>query len=440
MLSNQRRQHRTKERIRVTVHAVETRQGNTALRRNLTALRQILRPRQRHRLNIQTHLNQRSHHLRIHLLRSIHPRQRHIGRVVTLNHLIVVPSSRQQRARHILITVRVILRIISLNTERRRNQRLRIRGALRIILTQRTTIHSMRNSATHRNILQHRMRRIQTQIHQRERVTARRLIAITRQLTQIRRIHLITRINMTLHQRKITLIRRSEGRNLNLIQLRCLTIKMGILQQANRAGLERLHTERTRTHWVTRQLLIRTKKRRINNAKRLLRQNTRECQRRTRQRHHHRVTLRHHRRNQRQERLHHRGLSGIRLLRTLLIARMRSIRSARRSRCRSRRARGSSLRGTRRRSRRTRRRRLNRRRLHRRRINRTRLRHTKTPRKQRLSRHRQSSSTLTRSQRLPPLEILHHSIRSQRRTVTKMRLTQHKRMHQTVIRNRPLTT
>ena len=51
-----------------------------------------------------------------------------------------------------------------------------------------------------------------------------------------------------------------------------------------------------------------------------------------------------------------------------------------------------------------------------------------------------SCSTLTRSQRLPPLEILHHSIRSQRRTVTKMRLTQHKRMHQTVIRNRPRTT
>ena len=276
MLSNQRRQHRTKERIRVTVHAVETRQGNTALRRNLTALRQILRPRQRHRLNIQAHLNQRSHHLRIHLLRSIHPRQRHIGRVIALNHLIVVPSSCQQRARHILIAVRVILRIISLNAERRRNQRLRIRGALRVILTQRTTVHRMRNSATHRNILQHRMRRIQTQIHQRERVAARRLIAITRQLTQIRRIHLITRINMTLHQRKITLIRRSEGRNLNLIQLRLLTIKMGVLQQTHRAGLERLHTECTCTHRVARQLLIRTKKRRVNNAECLLRQNTRE--------------------------------------------------------------------------------------------------------------------------------------------------------------------
>ena len=51
-----------------------------------------------------------------------------------------------------------------------------------------------------------------------------------------------------------------------------------------------------------------------------------------------------------------------------------------------------------------------------------------------------SSITLTRSQRLPPLEILHNSIRRQRRTVTKMRLTQHKRMHQTVIRNRPLST
>ena len=38
------------------------------------------------------------------------------------------------------------------------------------------------------------------------------------------------------------------------------------------------------------------------------------------------------------------------------------------------------------------------------------------------------SSTLTRSQRLPPLEILHHSIRSQRNATTKMRLTQHKRM------------
>ena len=185
MLSNQRRQHRTKKRIRVTVHAVKTGQRNTALRRNLTALRQILSPRQRHRLNIQTHFNQRSHHLRIHLLRSIHPRQRHISRVVALNHLIVVPGRRQQRARRILIAVRVILRIISLNAERRRNQRLRFRGALRIILAQRATIHRMRNSATHRNILQHRMRRIQAQIHQRERVTTRSLITITRQLTQI---------------------------------------------------------------------------------------------------------------------------------------------------------------------------------------------------------------------------------------------------------------
>ena len=301
MLSNQRRQHRAKERIRVTVHSVKTSQRNTALRRNLTALRQILSPRQRHRLNIQTHLNQRSHHLRIHLLRSIHPRQRHISRVVALNHLIVVPSRRQQRARHILIAVRVILRVISLNTERRRNQRLRIRSALWVILTQCTTIHRMRNSAAHRNILQHGMRRIQAQIHQRERVTARRLITITRQLAQIRRIHLITRINVTLHQRKITLIRRSESRNLNLIQLRLLTIKMGILQQTHRAVLERLNTERTRTHRVTRQLLVRTKQRRVNNAERLLRQNTRERQRRTRQRHHHRVILRHHRRNQRQE-------------------------------------------------------------------------------------------------------------------------------------------
>ena len=145
------------------------------------------------------------------------------------------------------------------------------------------------------------MRRIQAQIHQRERVTARRLITITRQLAQIRRIHLITRINVTLHQRKITLIRRSESRNLNLIQLRLLTIKMGILQQTHRAVLERLNTERTRTHRVTRQLLVRTKQRRVNNAERLLRQNTRERQRRTRQRHHHRVILRHHRRNQRQE-------------------------------------------------------------------------------------------------------------------------------------------
>ena len=65
---------------------------------------------------------------------------------------------------------------------------------------------------------------------------------------------------MTLHQRKITLIRRSEGRNLNLIQLRCLTLKMGVLQQTHRAVLERLHTERTRTHRVARQLLISTKK------------------------------------------------------------------------------------------------------------------------------------------------------------------------------------
>ena len=356
MLSNQRRQHRAKECVRVTVHAVETGQRNTAFRRNLAALRQILSPRQRHRLNIQTHLNQRSHHLRIHLLRSIHPRQRNVSRVVALNHLIVVPRRRQQRARRILIAVRVILRVISLNTERRRNQRLRIRGALRVILTQRATVHRMRNSAAHRNILQHRMRRIQAQIHQRERVTARRLITITRQLTQIRRIHLITRINMTLHQRKITLIRRSEGRNLNLIQLRCLTVKMSILQQTHRAVLERIHKERTRTHRVARQLLISTKKRRINNAERLLRQDTRERQRRTRQRHHHRVILRHHRRNQRQERLHRRRLS-IRLLAGLLIIRLSSSMSARRGargsgirRSRSRRgsARGGGLRSTRR--------------------------------------------------------------------------------------------
>ena len=304
MLSNQLCQHRTKERIRVTVHAVETSQRNTALRRNLTALLEKLSPRQRHRLNIQTHLNQRSHHLRIHLLRSIHPRQRNISRVVALNHLIVVPSRRQQRARHILIAVRVFLRIISLNAERRRNQRLRIRRTLRVILAQRATIHRMRNSATHRNVPQHRMRRIQTQIHQRERVTSRSLKTITRQLTQIRRIHLITRINMTLHQRKITLIRRREGQNLNLIQLRCLTSKMSILQQTHRAVLKRVHTERTRTHRIARQLLISTKKRRINNTERVLRQNTRERQRRTRQCHHHRVILRHHRGNQRQERLH----------------------------------------------------------------------------------------------------------------------------------------
>ena len=51
-----------------------------------------------------------------------------------------------------------------------------------------------------------------------------------------------------------------------------------------------------------------------------------------------------------------------------------------------------------------------------------------------------SRSILPRSQRLPSLEILHYSIRSQRNATTKMRLTQHKRMHQTVIRNRPLST
>ena len=83
---------------------------------------------------------------------------------------------------------------------------------------------------------------------------------------------------MTLHQRKITLIRRREGRNLNLIQLRRLTVKMSILQQTHRAVLERIHKERTRTHRVTRQLLIRTKQRRVNNAERLLRQDTRERQ------------------------------------------------------------------------------------------------------------------------------------------------------------------
>ena len=35
---------------------------------------------------------------------------------------------------------------------------------------------------------------------------------------------------------------------------------MSILQQTHRAVLERIHTEGTRTHRVTRQLLIRTKK------------------------------------------------------------------------------------------------------------------------------------------------------------------------------------
>ena len=390
----------------------------------------VLLPGERHRHNVEAHLDEGSHHLGIHLLRGIHPGQGNIRGVVALNHLVVVPGSGQQRTGKVLIAVGVLLRVVCLNTERRGDKSLRVRGALRVVLVECPAVNRVGDGAAHRNILEHGVRRIQVQVHERERVAARGLVTVTSQLAQIGGIHLIARIDHSLDQREVALIGGGQGRNLNLIKLRACTVKVLVRKQAHGALLGGLDAEGSGAHRSTGELLVATKERGVDNAEGLLSQDASEGQRGAREGHHDRAVLLLDGGHQRGEgdglrlRLRCLRLRGRPLLRIGGIGIRRrgcaalGIRGCGDARSRGRgdergRGGGGICRGI---------------------LLRGLLRHAKTPRVQGLCRNHQRGGRLARCQGLPTLEILHHRCGRQGRTVAEMHVvTQNKRMGQAVV-------